>query len=274
MINIGICDDDKRCRDILKQQIINTINEKEICFTEFSNADSMIKRKDDLDVVFLDMELPDMDGETAARQVEKEKVVIVSGYPEVFCGDWEEYASAYLEKPVNPRELKKITDRAAILKESKKMAIDKVKEYLKKYNMDDKVMEFDVSSATVSLAAEALHCEPGRIAKTMSFILKDGCIVVVTAGDAKIDNKKFKTVFSQKAKMVPAEDVEALTGHPVGGVCPFALKEGVKVYLDESLKRFETVYPACGSPNSAIELTIDELTEISGAETFVDVCKL
>lgn len=109
MINIGICDDDKRCRDILKQQIINTINEKEICFTEFSNADSMIKRKDDLDVVFLDMELPDMDGETAARQVEKEKVVIVSGYPEVFYGDWEEYASAYLEKPVNPRELKKIT---------------------------------------------------------------------------------------------------------------------------------------------------------------------
>ena len=274
MINIGICDDDKRCRDSLKQQIINTINEKEICFTEFSNADSMIKRKDDLDVVFLDMELPDMDGETAARQVEKEKVVIVSGYPEVFYGDWEEYASAYLEKPVNPRELKKITDRAAILKESKKMAIDKVKEYLKKYNMDDKVMEFDVSSATVSLAAEALHCEPGRIAKTMSFILKDGCIVVVTAGDAKIDNKKFKTVFSQKAKMVPAEDVEALTGHPVGGVCPFALKEGVKVYLDESLKRFETVYPACGSPNSAIELTIDELTEISGAENFVDVCKL
>lgn len=234
----------------------------------------MIKRKDDLDVVFLDMELPDMDGETAARQVEKEKVVIVSGYPEVFCGDWEEYASAYLEKPVNPRELKKITDRATILKESKKMAIDKVKEYLKKYNMDDKVMEFDVSSATVSLAAEALHCEPGRIAKTMSFILKDGCIVVVTAGDAKIDNKKFKTVFSQKAKMVPTEDVEALTGHPVGGVCPFALKEGVKVYLDESLKRFETVYPACGSPNSAIELTIDELTEISGAENFVDVCKL
>ena len=134
MINIGICDDDKRCRDILKQQIINTINEKEICFTEFSNAGSMIKRKDDLDVVFLDMELPDMDGETAARQVEKEKVVIVSGYPEVFHGDWEEYASAYLEKPVNPRELKKITDRAAILKESKKMAIDKVKEYLKKYD--------------------------------------------------------------------------------------------------------------------------------------------
>lgn len=274
MINIGICDDDKRCRDILKQQIINTINEKEVYFTEFSNADSMIKRKDDLDVVFLDMELPDMDGETAARQVEKEKVVIVSGYPEVFYGDWEEYASAYLEKPVNLRELKKITDRAAMLKESKKMAIDRVKEYLKKYNMDDKVMEFDVSSATVSLAAEALHCEPGRIAKTMSFILKDGCIVVVTAGDAKIDNKKFKTVFSQKAKMVPAEDVETLTGHPVGGVCPFSLKEGVKVYLDESLKRFETVYPACGSPNSAIELTIDELTEISGAENFVDVCKL
>lgn len=274
MINIGICDDDKRCRDILKQQIINTINENEICFEEFQDAGSMIERKDDLDVVFLDMELPDMKGETAARQVEKEKVVIVSGYPEVFYGDWEEYAFAYLEKPVNLRELRKVTDTVTELKESKKMAIDRVKEYLKKYNMDDKVMEFDVSSATVSLAAEALHCEPGRIAKTMSFILKDGCIVVVTAGDAKIDNKKFKTVFSQKAKMVPAEDVEALIGHPVGGVCPFALKDGVKVYLDESLKRFETVYPACGSPNSAIELTIDELTKISGAENFVDVCKL
>ena len=153
------------------------------------------------------------------------------------------------------------------------MSIEKVKEYFKKYNMDNKIQEFEVSSATVELAAEALHCEHERIAKTLSFIVKEEAILIVAAGDAKIDNTKYKAQFGTKAKMLSYDEVEELVGHAVGGVCPFAIKEGVKVYLDKSLKRFESVFPACGSSNSAIELSMEELEKYSGYETWIDVCK-
>ena len=154
------------------------------------------------------------------------------------------------------------------------MAIEKVREYFKKWNMEDRILEFDVSSATVELAAQALHCEGARIAKTLSFHVGDQAILIVTAGDTKIDNAKYKATFGTKAKMLSFEEVEPLIGHGVGGVCPFGIKEGVKVYLDESMKRFQTVFPACGSSNSAIELTISELEQYSGYERWVDVCKL
>ena len=153
------------------------------------------------------------------------------------------------------------------------MAIEKVKEYFKKYDMDDQIQEFDVSSATVELAAEALHCEPCRIAKTLSFMAKEQPVLIVTAGDAKIDNPKYKAQFGTKAKMLTYEEVESLTGHAVGGVCPFAVNDGLTIYLDESLKRFQTVFPACGSSNSAIELTIEELEKYSGYTAWIDVCK-
>ena len=153
------------------------------------------------------------------------------------------------------------------------MAIEKVKAYFKKCGMEDKVQEFDVSSATVELAAAALHCEPQRIAKTLSFMVDGHAVLVVTAGDARIDNPKYKAQFGTKAKMLSLEEVESLVGHAVGGVCPFAVNEGVDVYLDISLKRFKTVFPACGSSNSAIELTITELEEHSGYVGWVDVCK-
>jgi len=153
------------------------------------------------------------------------------------------------------------------------MAIDKVREYLSKFGMEDRVREFEVSSATVELAAQALGCECERIAKTLSFYMNESAILIVAAGDAKIDNKKFKEKFQTKAKMVAFEEVEPLIGHSVGGVCPFGINEGIIVYLDESLKRFETVFPACGSSNSAIELTIDELEKVSGYTEWVDVCK-
>ncbi|CUO68766.1 YbaK/EbsC family protein [Clostridium sp. NSJ-49] len=153
------------------------------------------------------------------------------------------------------------------------MAIEKVREYFKKYGIEDKIQEFDVSSATVELAAKALHCEPKRIAKTLSFIVNDSVILIVVAGDAKIDNKKYKQKFSTKAKMIPVEEVVELVGHGVGGVCPFAINEGINVYLDESLKRFNTVFPACGSSNSAIELTIPEIEKYSNYDSWVDVCK-
>ena len=154
------------------------------------------------------------------------------------------------------------------------MAIDRVREYFKKWNMEDRILEFDVSSATVELAAQALHCEGARIAKTLSFHVGDQAILIVTAGDTKIDNAKYKATFGTKAKMLSFEEVEPLIGHGVGGVCPFGIKEGVKVYLDESMKRFQTVFPACGSANSAIELTIPEMEQYSGYEKWVDVCKL
>lgn len=153
------------------------------------------------------------------------------------------------------------------------MSVESVKEYLKKFGADSRVMEFEESSATVELAAQAVGVEPARIAKTLSFKKDDGCVLVVTAGDAKIDNTKFKQFFSMKAKMLSPDEVVEFVGHPVGGVCPFGIKEGVPVYLDISMKRFETVFPACGSGKSAIELTCDELFEYSGAKEWIDVCK-
>lgn len=153
------------------------------------------------------------------------------------------------------------------------MSIENVKLFFEKYGMENRVQEFSVSSATVALAAEALHCEPCRIAKTLSFKVNDGPVLIVAAGDAKIDNAKYKAQFGAKAKMLSPDEVSALIGHSIGGVCPFAVKEGVAVYLDQSLKRFQTVFPACGSSSSAIELTIEELERYSGFSEWVDVCK-
>ncbi len=153
------------------------------------------------------------------------------------------------------------------------MAIEAVKQFFDQYGMADRVREFDVSSATVELAAQALGCEPCRIAKTLSFLVDGRAILIVAAGDAKIDNPKYKAQFGTKAKMLSPDEVVELVGHAVGGVCPFGIKEGVAVYLDESLKRFETVFPACGSGNSAIELSIGELERYSGYTAWVDVCK-
>lgn len=153
------------------------------------------------------------------------------------------------------------------------MSIEKVRNYFATQGMADKVLEFSVSSATVELAAQALDCEPARIAKTLSFLVDNEAVLIVTAGDARIDNKKYKMYFSSKAKMISHDEVEALVGHAVGGVCPFAVKPGVKVYLDVSLRRFSTVFPACGSSNSAIELTIPELERHSSFVAWVDLCK-
>lgn len=153
------------------------------------------------------------------------------------------------------------------------MSIEKVRAYFKTYGIEEKIQEFEVSSATVELAAAALSCEPARIAKTLSFKVEEHAVLVVAAGDARIDNKKYKAQFGAKAKMLSSDEVETLVGHAVGGVCPFAVNEGVKVYLDVSLKRFATVFPACGSSNSAIELTISELEDYSGYLEWVDVCK-
>ena len=154
------------------------------------------------------------------------------------------------------------------------MSIEKVKAYFRTRGMEDRVMEFTVSSATVELAAIALGCEECRIAKTLSFHVGERVVLVVMAGDTKIDNQKYKAQFGTKAKMLEYEEAPALIGHAVGGVCPFAVNEGVEVYLDESLKRFETVFPACGSANSAIEMTMAELEEHSGSLGWVDVAKL
>ena len=154
------------------------------------------------------------------------------------------------------------------------MAIEIVREYFRKLGIEDRIQEFEVSSATVALAAQALHCEESRIAKTLSFHVGEKVILVVAAGDVKIDNAKYKAKFGTKAKMLSFEEAEPLIGHAVGGVCPFAVKEGVETYLDCSLKRFATVYPACGSANSAIELTPEELEKYSGCVEWVDVCKL
>ena len=152
------------------------------------------------------------------------------------------------------------------------MSFENVKKYFEEIEMESKIIELKDSSATVEQAANALGCKPEHIAKTMSFKTKEGPILIVCAGDAKIDNKKYKSVFGQKAKMIPANEVEELIGHLPGGVCPFAIKENVKVYLDISLKRFEKVYPAAGNGHSAIELTIKELETISKADSWVDVC--
>ena len=155
------------------------------------------------------------------------------------------------------------------------MAIEKVREYMKQFGRDKDILEFDVSSATVELAAQAIGCEGARIAKTLSFKLpNDEVILIVAAGDAKVNNSKYKQTFEAKAKMLQFDEVEECIGHAVGGVCPFAVNDGVKVYLDESLHRFDYVYPACGSANSAIKLTIPELEQLSNMESWVDVCKL
>ncbi|TQR19383.1 YbaK/EbsC family protein [Psychrobacillus vulpis] len=153
------------------------------------------------------------------------------------------------------------------------MAIELVRDYFKELGIAYKILEFETSSATVELAAQALNVEPGRIAKTLSFKIEDHCILVVAAGDAKIDNPKFKATFGVKAKMLTPEEVLEQVGHAVGGVCPFGIPENVSVFLDESLKRFETVFPACGSSNSAIELTIEELYTYANGQGWIDVSK-
>ncbi len=154
------------------------------------------------------------------------------------------------------------------------MSVETVRAYFRRFGMEDRVLEFESSSATVELAAQAVGVEPARIAKTLSFRKGEGCILVLAAGDARIDNRRFRDVFGMKAKMPSPEEVPALVGHPVGGVCPFAVREGVPVYLDESLRRFETVYPAAGSANSAVRLTPEELYRFSNAAAWVDVCRL
>lgn len=154
------------------------------------------------------------------------------------------------------------------------MAIERVKEYFRQYKMEERIIELAESSATVELAAHALGCEPARIAKSLSFMVNDTPVLVICAGDVKIDNAKYKAKFGTKAKMLTPKQAETLIGHAVGGVCPFGINEGVSVYLDESLKRFTTVFPACGSANSAIELTIPEMERYSGYTEWVDVCKM
>lgn len=154
------------------------------------------------------------------------------------------------------------------------MSIDRVRAYFRNFGIEDKVQELEMSSATVELAAQALGVEPGRIAKTLSFMVDGNPILIVAAGDVKIDNAKYKKFFGAKAKMLTPDEAVALIGHAVGGVCPFAVNEGVTVYLDESLKKFVTVFPACGSSNSAIELTMEELERYSLYKEWVDVCKL
>lgn len=155
------------------------------------------------------------------------------------------------------------------------MSVETVKAYFSQYGIADKIQEFPVSSATVALAAQALGCAPERIAKTLSFKQKkaERVILIVTAGDAKIDNAKYKARFNERALMLKSDEVEATVGHPVGGVCPFAIPSTIAIYLDESLKRFETVFPACGSSNSAIELSIADLERYTNFDTWVDVCK-
>lgn len=153
------------------------------------------------------------------------------------------------------------------------MSIEKVRAYFTQLGLQNRILEFDVSSATVELAAQALGVEAKRIAKTLSFLTPGGCVLIVAAGDAKVDNKKFKAQFGTKAKMLAHDDVPEYIGHAVGGVCPFAVKPGVKVYLDASLRRFKTVFPACGSSNSAIELDCDTLFQYARAKAWVDVCK-
>ena len=154
------------------------------------------------------------------------------------------------------------------------MSYENVLKYFEEIGLTERVKNLAQSSATVEDAAKALNCEPKQIAKTMSFLLNDRAILIVTAGDTKIDNKKYKSIFHQKAKMIPPDEVEKYVGHIPGGVCPFAIKADVQVYLDISLKRFETVYPAAGNSHSAIELTPDELEKISDCTSWVDVCTL
>lgn len=153
------------------------------------------------------------------------------------------------------------------------MSLERAKAYLAEKGYADHIIELEDSSATVQLAAQALGVEPGMIAKTMSFLIGEEAILILTEGTAKVDNRKYKDAFHMKAKMIPFEEVENWIGHAPGGVCPFGIKEGIKVYLDESLKQFDTVYPAAGNDHSAVKLTIAELEEVAGAAGWVDVCK-
>lgn len=153
------------------------------------------------------------------------------------------------------------------------MSIEKVRGYFSELGIADRIQEFDVSSATVELAAKALGCDPDRIAKTLSFKVGEDCVLIVAAGACKVDNGKFKAQFHTKAKMLTPDEAQEMVGHAVGGVCPFAVNDGVKVYLDVSLKKYQTVFPACGSSNSAIELTIEELDKYSKCLGWIDVCK-
>lgn len=153
------------------------------------------------------------------------------------------------------------------------MSLEKAKKYLQEKGYADHIIELTESSATVQLAAEALGVEPGMIAKTMSFLISEQPILILTMGTARIDNHKFKETFHTKAKMIPFDDVERLIGHAPGGVCPFGILPGIPVYLDESLKQYETVYPAAGNDHSAVKLTIAELEDVSGYKKWVDVCK-
>ena len=153
------------------------------------------------------------------------------------------------------------------------MSLEKAKKYLEEKGYADHVIELEESSATVQLAAEALSVEPGMIAKTMSFLTEDGPILILTEGTAKIANRKYKDYIHEKAKMIPFDEVEDYIGHAPGGVCPFGIKDGVKVYLDESLKKYDTVHPAAGDNHSAVKLTIEELEEVAGACGWIDVCK-
>ena len=152
------------------------------------------------------------------------------------------------------------------------MSLEKAKKYLEEKGYADHVIELEESSATVQLAAEALSVEPGMIAKTMSFLTEDGPILILTEGTAKIANRKYKDYFHEKAKMIPFDEVEDYIGHAPGGVCPFGIKDGVKVYLDESLKKYDTVHPAAGDNHSAVKLTIEELEEVAGACGWIEVC--
>lgn len=153
------------------------------------------------------------------------------------------------------------------------MSFTKAKEYLQKYGLENRIMEFDVSSATVEKAAKAINCKEAEIAKTLSFIVDEKPILITVAGDSKIDNAKFKAEFHVKAKMIPFDDVEEMIGHAAGGVCPFGVNEGVDVYLDDSLKKLSIIYPACGSSNSAVKLTLEELEKASNCKKWIDVCK-
>ena len=153
------------------------------------------------------------------------------------------------------------------------MSFERVKQYSQSANAADHLLTFEASSATVELAAQAVGCEPARIAKTLSFLTEEGPVLIVAAGDVKIDNQKYKAYFHQKARMIPRDEVEAYIGHEPGGVCPFAVKDGVRVFLDASLQRFDTVYPAAGSPNSAAKLTLKELETLSQCCHWIDVCK-
>ena len=153
------------------------------------------------------------------------------------------------------------------------MSLERAKAYLAEKGYADHIIELEDSSATVQLAAQALGVEPGMIAKTMSFLIGEEAILILTEGTAKVDNRKYKDIFHMKAKMIPFEEVENWIGHAPGGVCPFGIKEGIKVYLDESLKQFDTVYPAAGNDHSAVKLTIAELEEVAGAVGWVNVCK-